>query len=85
MKICYGQGYNDIGVVITMTYFSCSSISRHWGLFFQNRSREPFPPIAASVFVKFFCKGVIEIFWDKVFMVRNTVKKWTILMFGCFL
>ena len=36
-------------------------------------SRELFPPIAASMFVKF--KSVIEIFWDEDFMVRNTVKK----------
>ena len=36
-----------------ITYFTCSSISRHWELFFQNRSRELFPPIAASMFVKF--------------------------------
>ena len=36
-----------------ITYFTCSSISRHWELFFQNRSRELFPPIAALMFVKF--------------------------------
>ena len=36
-----------------ITYFTCSSISRHWELFFQNRSQELFPPIAASMFVKF--------------------------------
>ena len=43
------------------------------GIFFENHSRELFPPIAASRFVKF-CKSVIEIFWDKDFVVRNTVK-----------
>ena len=36
------------------------------------------------------CKSVIEIFWNEAFIVRNTVKKkkkkkWTILMFGCYL
>ena len=36
-----------------ITYFTCSNISRHWELFFQNRPRELFPPIAASMFVKF--------------------------------
>ena len=37
-----------------MTYFACSSISRHWELFFQNRSwSELFPPIVASMFVEF--------------------------------
>ena len=36
-----------------ITYFTCSSISRQWELFVQNRSRELFPPIAASMFVKF--------------------------------
>ena len=35
-----------------------------------------FPPIAASMFVNLseICKSVIEIFWDDIFMVRNTVK-----------
>ena len=31
-----------------ITYFTCSSISRHWELFW-----ELFPTIAASIFVKF--------------------------------
>ena len=57
MKICYDQGYNDIGVVIAtndaITYFTSSSISRHWELFFQNRLLELFPTIAASMLVKF--------------------------------
>ena len=61
-----------------ITYFTCSSISRHWELFFQNRSQELFPPIATSMFVTFkrnlICERVIEIFWDEVFMVRYTVK-----------
>ena len=62
------------------TYSTCSSISQQRELFFQNRSRELFPPVAASTFVKFkrnlyMCKSVIEILWDEVFMVRNTVKK----------
>ena len=55
-----------------ITYFTCSSISWHWELFFENHSRERFPPIAASMFE--ICKSVIEIFWDKDFVVRNTVK-----------
>ena len=40
---------------------------------FRNVHGSFFPPIAASMFVKF--KSVIEIFWDEDFMVRNTVKK----------
>ena len=36
-----------------ITYFTCSSISQQWELFFQNRSREFFPPIGASMFMKF--------------------------------
>ena len=59
-------------------YFTCSIISRHWKLFFQNHLWELFPPMVASMFMKFkrnnLCKSVIEIFWDEVFMVRNTVK-----------
>ena len=38
---------------VAITYFTCSSISRFWELFFQNRSRELFPTIAASMIVKF--------------------------------
>ena len=36
-----------------ITYFTCSNISRHWELFFQNRLLELFPTTAASMFVKF--------------------------------
>ena len=36
--------------------YTGSSISRHWELFFQNRSQEIFPPTAASTFVKFLRK-----------------------------
>ena len=32
-----------------VTNFTCNRISRHWELFFQNRSREQFPPIAAMM------------------------------------
>ena len=35
-----------------ITYFTCSCISWHWELFFQNRSRKLFSPISASTFVK---------------------------------
>ena len=58
-------------------YFTCSSISRHWELFFQNRSRELFPPTERSWYswsLREICQSNIEIFWSKVFMVRNTVK-----------
>ena len=30
-------------------------------------------------------KSVIEMFWEEYFMVRNTVKKWTILIFDYYL
>ena len=41
--------------------------------FFQNRSRELFTPIKWSLIE--ICKSlIIEIFWDEVFMVFNTVK-----------
>ena len=81
MKICYDQGCSDIGVVIATKWrlysLLFSIISRHWKLF-QNRSRKLFAPRAASMFVSFseICKSVIEIFWNEVFMVRNTVKNW---------
>ena len=35
-----------------VTNFTYKNISRHWELFFQNRSSEQFPPIAAAM--KFF-------------------------------
>ena len=35
------------------TYSTCSSISRHWEQFFQNRLRKLFPPIVASMFMRF--------------------------------
>ena len=35
-----------------ITYFTCSLISWYWELFFHHRSRELYPPIAASMFVK---------------------------------
>ena len=49
----------------------------HWELFLQNRSGKLFPLIVALMFVKLKrnCKSVIEIFWDKGFIVRNKVKK----------
>ena len=69
MKICHDQGCNDIGVVIATKW-------RHY-LGLWNRSRELFPPIVASMFVKLngICESVIGIFWDKVFIVRNRVKQ----------
>ena len=68
-KICYDQGCNDIGVVI-------ATKGRLYRELFQNSSRKLFSPIAASIFVSLseICKSVIEIFWDEVFMVINTVK-----------
>ena len=41
------------GMTPAITYFTFSSISRHWELFFQNGSRELFPLTAASMFVRF--------------------------------
>ena len=57
VKICFVQGYNDIGVIIATNWRHClfylQLISRHRELLFQNRSRELFPPIAAPMIVKF--------------------------------
>ena len=52
MKTCYDQGYNDIGVVIA-TKWRHYLFYLHWELFFQTRSRELFPLMTASMFVKF--------------------------------
>ena len=35
-----------------IVHFTCSNISRRWELFLQNRSRELFHPIVASMFAK---------------------------------
>ena len=47
-RSCHSNVRND-----AIPYFTCSGISRHWELFFENHSRELFRPIAASMFVKF--------------------------------
>ena len=60
----------------------CSCISRRWEGYFQKRFWEVIAPITASRFVKF--EGVNEIFWDEIFMLRNIVKR-TTLMIGQFL
>ena len=39
--------------MMLITYFTCSSMSRHWELFFENHSQELFPLIVVSMFVKF--------------------------------
>ena len=69
VKICYDQACNDIGVVIATK----GPLYRE---LFQNRSRKLIAPIAASMFLSLseICESVIEIFWDEVFMVINTVK-----------
>ena len=60
-----------------ITYFTCSSISRHWELFFQNRLNWSFflqQPPRCSWSLSEICKSVIETFWEEILMVRNTVK-----------
>ena len=80
VKICFVQGYNDIGVIMATNWchylFYWQFISRHRELLFQNRSRELFPPIAAPMIVKF-KRNLYERYrdiLDQVFMVRKTVK-----------
>ena len=55
-----------------ITYFTCSRISRHWELFFQNRSRKLIPLIATSMFEIY--QSVIKILCDEVFMNTNKLK-----------
>ena len=43
-----------------VTNFTCKRISRHWELFFQNRSREQFSPIAAAM----------KVFWLDMFLIN---------------
>ena len=69
------------------SYFTFSSIYRHWELFFQNRSRELFLSIATSIFLKF-KRNLQERYrdiWGSSFYGQKYGKKWTILMFGRYL
>ena len=47
-----------------------------------NKDLEKLPP---ELYLSEIDESVIEIFWDEVLMVRNTVKNRTILMFGLYL
>ena len=78
MTICYDQGCNDIGVVIATKW--------HYYLFYLQQYISALGPVLPKSFKRAFssnsdwcssslseiCKSVIEIFWDVVFMVRNT-------------
>ena len=87
MKICYDQGCNDIGVVIATKWryylFYLQQYISALGTVPPNCSRELFPPIAASVFVKFkrnkSVRALSRYCGMKFFMVRNS-NKWTILI-----
>ena len=61
-----------------MTYFTYSSISRHWELFKTSKivywSFFLQQPPRCSWSLSGICKSVIEISWEEVFMVRNTVE-----------
>jgi len=80
MKVPFDQGYNDIRVAIAtkwrhylfyLPYFSALRT------LLQNHLPEVSPPIPTSMFVKFkrnMIYKIVEIFWDEVFMIRNTLK-----------
>ena len=59
-----------------IAYFTCSGLSRHLELFFQNHSQELFLHYRpwSSWSLSEICVSVIDIFWHEVFMVRNTIK-----------
>ena len=91
MKICHDQRCNDIGrnsrkwrhylflpAAVFLGTGNCSSKIVHGSFFLQ------LLPLC-SWSLSEICKSVIEIFWDEVLMVRNTVKKWSILLFGRYL
>ena len=62
-KLSYQQ--ND-----AISYFTCSCISRHWELFFQNRSRGLFPPVFPPI------SATIDVRKVKVKSVRGTSLLW---------
>ena len=62
-----------------------------WDRSYHSNEMTPLPIILAAIFLTgncsykiahVICKSVIEIFWDEVFIIRNTVKKRKILMFS---
>ena len=76
MKNCYDQGCNGIGVVIATKWCYYLFYLRYWELFFQNRSRERFPPIAALMFVKFKRKSIraLSRYIGRTYLWLETVK-----------
>ena len=80
MKVPFDQGYNDIGVAIATKWryylFYLPHFSAQWELFFKI-IYQSFPlqyqPRCSWSLTQIY-KIVIEIFWDEVFMVRNTLK-----------
>ena len=72
MKLCYDQGYNDIGVVIATKWghgvFNLQLYFWHWELFIQNCSRELFPAITEWTLSKIY-ESVIKM--ERSFVVRN--------------
>ena len=71
MKICYDQGCNDIGVVIATKW--------RYYLFYLQKYFSALGTVLQKSFTGAFSSNSgldvrIEIFWDEVFMVRNTVK-----------
>ena len=69
-RSCHGNEMTLLHILLTAAYLgtgNCSSKINHGSSFLQKQPR-------CSWSLSEICKSVIEIFWDKVFIVRNTVK-----------
>ena len=77
MKICYDQGCNGIGVVIATKWryylFYLQQYISALGTVLRKLFTIAFSSNSSLDFLEI-CKSVIKIFWDKDFVVRNTIK-----------
>ena len=67
---CHGNEMTLLPILLAVVYLgteNCSSKIIHWSFFLQWRPR-------CSWSLSEICKSVVEIFWDKDFVDRNTIK-----------
>ena len=80
-RSCHGNEMTPLPILLAAAFLgtgNCSSKIVYRSFFLQK------PPRCSWSLSEIY-KSVFEIFWGDVFMVRNTVKKWTILIVGCYL
>ena len=71
-RSCHSNEMTPLPILLAAVFLgtgNCSSKIVYWSFF-------PQQPPRCSWSLSEICKSVIEIFWNEVFMVRNTVKNW---------